>query len=132
MEKETTIFVKDLKKPDERREFEGHGHLDVSTFEDGSTIGKASFEPGWRWSNDVKPIAGTSSCEAEHHGYSIQGTMVVRMDSGEEFTIKAGGAFHIPPGHDAWVVGNETCEMIDVGGFTNYAVKAEELKKKSA
>lgn len=119
------VFKKHLDQPDERRNFKSHGHLDLTTFADGVSIGRGTFEPGWKWSNDVKPIAGTESCEAAHTGYCISGSMVVRMENGEEFTVAAGDTFHIPPRHDAWVVGNESCVLIDVTGFANYAKKVE-------
>ena len=115
--------------PDERRNFRGHGFLDVLTFEDGTTVGRGVFEPGWRWSNDVKPIAETDSCEASHTGYCLQGAMTIRMDDGEELHIQAGDTFRIPPGHDAWVEGNEPCVMLDVSGFGEYAMEAKPGKK---
>jgi mannose-6-phosphate isomerase-like protein (cupin superfamily) len=118
-------YNKSLNQPDERREFKAHGHLDVTNFPDGTSIGRGTFEPGWKWSNDVKPIAGTHSCEAAHSGYVISGSMVVHMNSGEEFTIRAGDSFRIPPGHDAWVVGNGPCVLVDVTGFSNYAKRAK-------
>lgn len=125
METEASKFCKNLSQPDERRDFKGHGHLDLVEFSDGVSIGRAEFEPGWMWSRDVKPIAGTDSCQAPHAGFCLQGTMVVRMDSGVEFRVHAGDAFHIPPGHDAWVEGDVNCVMVDVGGFTDYAKPAE-------
>ncbi|MGZ3698686.1 MAG: cupin domain-containing protein, partial [Bdellovibrionota bacterium] len=118
-------FSRNFKQPDERRPFQAHGHLDIFTFDDGVTIGKAIFEPGWKWSNDVKPIAGTATCEASHSGYCMKGKMTVRMNDGTEIKVQPGDAFHIPPGHDAWVEGTESCEMIDVGGFASYAKKQE-------
>ena len=123
------MFSKDFSHPDERREFKGHGHLDVLKFEDGTVVGLGVFEPGWRWSNDVKPIAETDSCEAVHTGYCLKGSMAVRMNSGEEFQVKAGDAFRIPPGHDAWVVGTETCSILDVSGYRDYAVTGAAIRK---
>lgn len=116
------VVSKDFGRPDERRPFKAHGHLDLLTFEDGTTVGLGVFEPGWRWSNDVKPIAETASCQADHTGYCLKGSMTIRMDNGEEFEVKAGQAFRIPPGHDAWVNGNETCEALDVSGYKEYAL----------
>lgn len=110
-------------RPDETRQFKDHGHVDLVTFDDGATVGRGVLEPGWRWSTDVRPIAGTNSCETMHTGYCLSGRMTVRMDSGEEFTITAGEAFHIGPGHDAWTVGDEPCVLIDVG-MTHYAERA--------
>ncbi len=108
-------------RPDEIRQFKAHGRLKVLNFEDGHVIGKAVFEPGWKWRNDVKPIAGTENCQNPHAGYCLQGEMEVRMIDGRTFTIRAGDAFEIAPGHDAWVVGLEACEMIDFAGYANYA-----------
>ena len=112
-----------FQKPDEKRDFKGHGHLDVLTFEDGETIGRGEFEPGWRWSNDVKPLAETEFCEAAHSGYCLEGAMTIRMKDGETFTIQAGEAFHFAPGHDAWVEGNQRCVLLDFGGYRDYATK---------
>ena len=106
---------------DETRQFEaGKGHLDLITTGAGM-VGLATFEPGWRWSQHVKPIAGTDSCEAEHTGYCISGRMHVRMDDGEEFDFGPGEFAHIPPGHDAWITGDEPCVVVDWQGFTHYA-----------
>ena len=119
-------FKKDFGRPDERRDFKAHGHMDVIKFDDGASIGRGVFEPDWKWSNDVKPLAGTDSCEADHTGYCIKGRMTIRMNDGEVFQIRPGEAFRIPPGHDAWVDGNEECEILD---FTGYAEYAKQQKK---
>jgi hypothetical protein len=116
---------KSFEDPDEVRPFVSHGHLDVLNFQDGVTIGRALFEPGWKWSQDVKPIAGTSSCQAPHSGYCLEGSMTVKMDDGNRIELKAGDAFHIPPGHDAWVEGDRRCVLIDVGGYADYAKPAK-------
>ena len=79
------------------------------------------FEPGWRWSTDIAPIAGTASCQTRHLGYALSGRMQVRMDDGTERELKAGDAAVIPPGHDAWIVGNEQCIAIDFTGVAHYA-----------
>jgi predicted small metal-binding protein len=117
---------KNFEQPDESRPFKGHGRLDLVNFDDGHTLGKGIFEPGWKWSVDVKPLAGTESCQAAHFGYCLKGKMTIRMDNGEELQIKAGEAFELEPGHDAWVVGNEPCEVLDFVGFSDYAVSAAE------
>lgn len=121
---------KNFDSPDEKRGFRGHGHLDVLNFGEDHLVGRGVFEPGWKWSVDVKPIAETKSCEAEHFGYCISGKMTIKMDSGEEVKIQAGDAFHLAPGHDAWVEGNEPCVLIDFGGFKEYAKPKE--KKQAA
>ena len=114
------IEVKSFDKPDETRQFEGKGHADVVNV-GGRTIGKGTFEPGWRWSENVKPIAGTDSCQVSHLGYVVSGRMAVRMDDGSEGEVGAGDVVAIPPGHDAWVVGDEPCVLVDFGEFGEYA-----------
>ena len=89
-----------------------------------ATIGRATFQPGWKWSESVKPIAGTDSCQNHHVGYCVAGQMLVKMDDGTEIETGAGDAYDFPPGHDGWVVGNEACVMVDVDpGIANYAKK---------
>jgi quercetin dioxygenase-like cupin family protein len=106
---------------DETRPFEdGKGKLDLINTEHGP-VGRAVFEPGWRWSSHVKPIAGTDSCEAAHMGYAVSGRMKVVMDSGETIEVSPGDLVSIAPGHDAWVVGDEPCVMLDWAGFGDYA-----------
>jgi mannose-6-phosphate isomerase-like protein (cupin superfamily) len=110
---------KSLNSPDEKRPFP-HGHNDVVNM--GSTvIGRLTLEPGWRWSNDVKPTAGTASCQVAHFIYVVSGRLGNRMDSGEEMEIKAGDVAMVPPGHDGWVVGNETCVLLEMAGAAEYA-----------
>src|SRR5687768_3950612 len=86
-----------------------------------TTAARVTFEPGWKWSECVKPVAGTDSCEVAHLGYALSGKMVVRMDDGSEFEVGAGDVCSIPPGHDAWIVGDETCVFIDFQGGSTYA-----------
>jgi mannose-6-phosphate isomerase-like protein (cupin superfamily) len=101
-------------KPHETRPFKAHGHMDVVTFGD-FTIGRGTYEPGWRWSEDVKPIAGTDWCMTHHTGTVLSGAMTVVSDDGSEITLGPGDVVEIDPGHDAWVVGNEPCIMLDTG-----------------
>ena len=89
-----------------------------------STIMRATFEPGWKWSECVKPIVGTESCQAPHINYVLSGRMKVVMDDGTEMEMGPGDAADIPPGHDAWVVGNEPCVAIDFAAGKMYAKKA--------
>jgi class 3 adenylate cyclase len=70
-------------------------------------VGHAVWEPGWRWSVDLRPVAGTPSCENHHLGYALSGALEVRTDAGESLTVHGGSVYEIPPGHDAWVVGDE-------------------------
>ncbi|HYG70296.1 MAG TPA: cupin domain-containing protein [Anaeromyxobacteraceae bacterium] len=113
------LTIKQFGKADETRPF-GHGHIDLVKFE-GGTVGRGVFEPGWRWSNDVKPIAGTKSCEASHACYVLSGRMHLKMDDGTESDIEPGQFVAIPPGHDAWTIGNEACVLFDFAGATDYA-----------
>jgi quercetin dioxygenase-like cupin family protein len=79
------------------------------------------MEPGWRWSEHVKPIANTDSCQATHLLYVISGRMEVSMEDGTEREIGPGDVAFISPGHDAWVVGDEPCVSVDFGGYAQYA-----------
>lgn len=108
------VDAQNIGAPHETRPFKAHGHMDVVTLGD-FTLGKGVFEPGWRWSEDVKPIAGTESCQVRHTGICVSGSMVVRMDDGAEVTVNPGDVMVIEPGHDAWVVGDEACVLYDTG-----------------
>jgi len=110
---------KSLDSPDETRPIQ-KGTVEVVEL-DGGRVMRTIFEPGWRWSECVKPIAGTESCETHHFGYCISGRMHVVMDTGEEMDVAPGDAVDIPPGHDAWVVGDEAYVGVDVTGGETYA-----------
>ena len=112
--------VKNFDSPDETRPFEGKGKAEVVNIA-GQVVGKATFEPGWKWSNNVKPIAGTDSCQVSHLGYVLSGRMKVFMDDGSEFEVGPGDVMAIPPGHDAEIVGDEPCVSLDFGEFGDYA-----------
>ena len=87
----------------------------------GHTLARFTFEPGWRWSDCVKPVAGTDSCQVNHVGYAVEGQIVVRLADGTEQAIRAGDSYTIPPGHDAWVVGDERFVGIEVMSAEQYA-----------
>ena len=110
----TASETRNLETPHETRPFAAHGHMDVVTLDD-FTVGRGVFEPGWRWSNDVKPIAGTDSCQVRHTGICLSGQMVVRFDDGSELNVGPGDVVLLEPGHDAWTVGDEACVMLDTG-----------------
>src|SRR5690348_7942139 len=93
--------VKSHDAPDETRT-PPKMRVDVVRLE-GFTIGRFTFEPGWRWSACIKPVVGTASCHNSHVGYAVAGRLRVRLDDGTEQTISAGHSYTIPPGHDAWV-----------------------------
>ena len=118
-----SVEVKRFDAPDETRMFEGRGKADVVNV-GGKVIGRGVFEPGWRWSENVKPIAGTDSCQVSHLGYCVSGRMRVMMDGGEEREVGAGDVVAIPPGHDAEVVGDEDCVLLDFGEIDQYAKRA--------
>jgi quercetin dioxygenase-like cupin family protein len=89
------------------------------------TLGRATYEPGWRWSEHVGPTVGTASCQVEHVGLVLDGQAVVKMDDGEERVVKAGDFFYIPPGHDSWVVGEEPYVSLHILGSEGYATPSE-------
>jgi len=113
---------KSLNTPDETRNF-GKGKVELAKV-GGLTFGRATMEPGWKWSNDVKPIAKTDSCQAIHTHHVISGNMHVVMDDGTELDFGPGDVGFIPAGHDAWIVGDEPFVAIDVTGMTDYAKAA--------
>ncbi len=110
----SAVESQSIENPHETRPFQAHGHMDVVTLGD-FTLGKGTFEPGWRWSNDVKPIAGTDTCQVLHTGLCLSGSMTIRMNDGTETTISSGDVVRIDPGHDAWVDGDEPCILLDTG-----------------
>ena len=105
--------------PDETREFT-HGRLDLLRIGD-SDIGRLTLEPGWRWSDHVKPLAGTDWCEAPHFQYHVAGRLRIRMADGHELEAGPGDVTALPSGHDAWVVGDEPVVIVDWWGASNYA-----------
>jgi hypothetical protein len=105
--------------PDEVREFP-NGRAEILQVGD-AEIGRLVFEPGWRWSDDVKPIAGTASCEAPHFQYHVAGELAIMMDDGTEFVARPGDVTSLPKGHDAWVVGDEAVVVVDWFGASEYA-----------
>ena len=103
---------------------------EVRTFEKGRfevyvvgpvTFGRATYEPGWRWSEHVGRPAGETSCQVEHVGLVLSGSAAVRMDDGTEKVMRPGDLFHVPPGHDSWVVGDEPYVSLHVMGSEDYA-----------
>jgi class 3 adenylate cyclase len=82
----------------------------------GVAIGRAVFEPGWRWSVDIKPIVGTQSCQVHHLQLVLSGRLGLRMDSGEEVELGPNEVVDLPPGHDAWVVGEEPLVIVEMSG----------------
>ena len=110
---------KSLSRPDDKRTFE-KGRVELVTIGE-VTFGRATFQPGWKWSKCVKPLVHTESCEASHLSYHISGRLHVRMDDGTEQEFGPGDVSFIPPGHDAWVVGPEPAVALDITGMRDYA-----------
>jgi 2-polyprenyl-3-methyl-5-hydroxy-6-metoxy-1,4-benzoquinol methylase len=110
---------KGFDQPDEVREFP-NGRAEILSI-GGTEIGRFVFEPGWRWSNDVKPIAGTDSCEKQHFQYTVSGRLGIRMNDGTEMELGPGDVALIEPGHDGWVIGDEPAVILDWAGAATYA-----------
>jgi len=112
-------IIKRFESPDETREFE-KGRFDVVKMGD-MVIGRASYEPGWKWSVHVGPQIGAKSCEVDHVGLVVSGRVGVRMDDGREIELGAGDLYAIGPGHDSWVVGDEPYVSLHFMGADEYA-----------
>lgn len=111
--------LKHFSQPDEVRQFP-LGRLELIKI-GGATVGRAIFEPGWRWANSVQPIAKTKSCEAPHFQYHVSGTLLVKMDDGRELICRPGDVSLLASGHDAWVIGDEPAVVVDFQGMLDYA-----------
>ncbi|MEO3974919.1 cupin domain-containing protein [Streptomyces sp. CAU 1734] len=115
------MVIRSFDSADETRPFvDGKGRLDLLETA-GGQVGRAVFEPGWRWSEHIKPLAGTPSCQEAHTGYVVSGRINIVMDDGESSEAGPGDFIRIPPGHDAWVVGDEPCVAVDWTGYGDYA-----------
>ncbi|MCL4500953.1 MAG: cupin domain-containing protein [Deltaproteobacteria bacterium] len=112
---------KTFDQPDQFRTFE-KGKLELITL-GGVTFGRATLQPGWRWSTSVKPLVNTESCQAAHLQYHLSGRLHVVMEDGSECECIKGDVSLVPPGHDAWVVGEEPVVILDILGLTDYAKK---------
>ena len=113
------VDIKRFDSPDEVRTFP-KGKFEIVHFP-GIDIGRATYEPGWRWSEHVGPQAGAKSCQVEHVGMVVSGCAVAAMDDGRIFEMKAGDLFYIPPGHDSWVIGDEAYVSLHFSGADHYA-----------
>ena len=111
--------LKSFGKPDEVREFP-LGRVELIRI-GGATIGRAIFEPGWRWATSVQPLAKTQICEAPHFPDHVSGVLRIKMDDGAEFDCKPGDVSLLPSGHDAWTVGDEAAVVVDFQGMLDYA-----------
>ena len=119
---DTQIQKRAFSEPDETRPA-GRGQGEIVSLGHAS-FAKVTLEPGWRWSTDVKPITGTHSCQATHTGIVLSGHIHLVMDDGREMEFAEGDVYHIPAGHDAWVVGDEPYVGVDVSGGDLWAKPA--------
>ena len=117
--------VRSLNNPDEVRTFD-KGKLELVKI-GGTIVGRATLQPGWKWSESVQPLVKTKSCEAAHFQYQVSGTLRVRMDDGTEADCKAGDICLLPTGHDAWVIGNEPVVVVDFQGMVDYAKESAKI-----
>ena len=115
----TKLQIKSFTKPDEVRDFP-RGRLELVKI-DGSVVGKAVLQPGWKWSNDVKPIAKTKLCEAPHFQYQVSGALKWILEDGSEAVTYSGDVVNAAAGHDAEVLGNEPVIVVDFQGMAAYA-----------
>ena len=113
------VILKRFAKPDEVRHFE-KGKFELLNI-GGLTIGRAFYEPGWKWSEHIGKQTGTKLCAVEHVGVVISGRCAVAMDNGKVFELKAGDAFHVPPSHDSWTIGDEPYVSLHFLGAGQYA-----------
>jgi class 3 adenylate cyclase len=116
---------KSFDAPDKVRDL-GRGRMDVVSLDE-MAIGRFVLQPGWRWSKDVAPITGTRSCQHRHVGYTISGSLEVRMDDGTCLVIGPDDAYEIPPGHDAWVSGDEPWDSVEFTSAHAFGLSPEEL-----
>jgi quercetin dioxygenase-like cupin family protein len=113
------VEIRRFEDPDESRRFE-HGSYEIVSI-GGVTMGRASYEPGWVWSTHVGTVSGDPMCQVEHVGLVLSGRTAVRMADGTEYELGPGALFHVAPGHDSWVVGDEPYVSVHVLGATDYA-----------
>jgi hypothetical protein len=116
------VESRDFSNPDEVRRPE-RTTVEVVKLGEGE-IGRFTFQPGWRWSECIKPVVGTESCQVEHVGYVVSGSLGVQHEDGTTAEVTPGTVYRIAPGHDGWVVGDEPCVVVEFQGAAIYAKKA--------
>jgi len=115
----TGVKTRDFSAPDETRTPD-KTKVEIVNLADGQ-IGRYTFQPGWRWSECIKPVAGTDSCQVDHIGYVISGRLHVMHEDGSETDLRAGEVYRIAPGHDAWVVGDQPAVTVEFQGAATFA-----------
>ena len=112
--------INDFSSPDEVRTPDPAATVEVVKLA-GGEVGRYTFQPGWRWSEHIKPVVGTETCQAEHLGYLVSGVMGVRTEDGTTGEVRPGSAYHIAPGHDGWVIGDDPVVVVEFQGAATYA-----------
>ena len=115
-----SIEINDFSSPDEVRSPDPHVTVDVVKIA-GGEVGRYTFQPGWRWSEHIKPVVGGDSCQTDHVGYVVSGTLAAQSDDGSTGEATAGCVYRIGPGHDGWVVGDEPVVVVEFQGAATYA-----------
>jgi hypothetical protein len=115
----TSLEFNDFSSPDEVRRPE-HTTVEVVKI-GGGEIGRYTFQPGWRWAEHIKPVVGTESCQTEHVGYVVSGTLHVESSDGTSGDVTSGSVYRIAPGHDAWVIGDQPVVVVEFQGAATYA-----------
>jgi hypothetical protein len=115
----TSLEFNDFSSPDEVRRPE-HTTVEVVRI-GGGEIGRYTFQPGWRWAEHIKPVVGTESCQTEHVGYVVSGTLHVESSDGTSGDVTSGSVYRIAPGHDAWVIGDQPVVVVEFQGAATYA-----------
>ena len=114
------LEINDFSAPDEVRTPDPHATIEVVKMADGE-VGRYTFQPGWRWSEHIKPVVGGDSCQTHHIGFLVSGRMGIQTDDGTTGEVTAGCAYRIPPGHDGWVIGDEPVVVVEFQGAKHYA-----------
>jgi hypothetical protein len=114
------VEVNDFSTPDEVRSPD-RTTVELIRIDGGGEIGRYTFQPGWRWSDCIKPVAGTETCQVEHIGYLVSGALHIEHEDGTSVDVTAGSVYRIAPGHDAHVIGDEPAVVVEFQGAATYA-----------
>jgi hypothetical protein len=114
------LEINDFSSPDEVRNPHPTVTIDVVKVA-GGEIGRYTFQPGWRWSDHIKPVVGGESCQTDHLGYLVSGRLGIQTDDGTAGEVTPGSVYRIPPGHDGWVIGDQAAIVVEFQGATTYA-----------
>jgi len=115
-----TPEINDFSAPDETRRPDPHVTAEIVKFA-GGEVGRYTFQPGWRWSEHIRPVVGGDSCQVDHVGFLLSGRLAYSTDEGASGEVTSGSVYHIPPGHDGWVVGDDPVVVIEFQGAATYS-----------